>query len=86
MKIGGDYRVYPWHNTWPGAAKDLGIDPEQLVARVDDLAASAPDAFSEAASTDDVTSLHRELPDKLVSLIADRSHRCRVALQSSSAS
>lgn len=86
MKVGGDYGVYPWHNTWPRSAKDLGIDPDQLVARVDELAAMAPDAFSETTSTDGVMSLHRELPDKLVSLIADRSHRCRSVLRMSSAS
>jgi serine/threonine-protein kinase HipA len=86
MKIGGDYRVHPWHNTWPGAAKDLGIDPDRLVARVDELAALAPNAFSAAASADDVKSLHRDLPDKLALLIADRSHRCRDVLRLSSAS
>jgi serine/threonine-protein kinase HipA len=80
MKIGGDYGVYPSQNTWPGAAKDLGIEPDQLVARVDELAAVAPDAFSDAASADHVRSLHRELPDKLVSLVADRSRRCRAVL------
>jgi serine/threonine-protein kinase HipA len=86
MKIGGDYRVYPWHNTWPAAAKDLGLDPDRLIARVDQLAASAPDAFSDSASADDVKSLHRELPDTLVSLVAERSHRCRQILRSSVAS
>jgi serine/threonine-protein kinase HipA len=84
MKIGGDYRVHPWSNTWPGAAKDLGIDPDRLVARVDELAAVAPNAFSEAASTGDVVSLGRALPVKLVSLIAERSHRCRDVLRGSS--
>lgn len=85
MKIGGDYRLHPWRDPWPGAAKDLGIDPDRLVARVDELATLAPDAFGQAASADDVTSLRRDLPDELVSLVGDRARRCRDLLGSSKA-
>ena len=80
MKIGGDYRVYPWHNTWPGAARDLGLDTDLLMSRVDDLTAKAPDAFRDAATTKEVKRLDRELPDRLVALIADRAARCRVVV------
>ena len=77
MKIGGDYRVSLWQNPWPKTAADLGMDPDQLTSRVDDLTAAAPDAFRQAASAYEVMSLKRELPDKLASLVADRSRRCR---------
>lgn len=80
MKIGGDYRLYPWHNTWPAAAKDLGLDPDRLFGRVDELTSSASDAFSDAAAAKDVRGLHRELPDLLTSLVADRVRRCRRVL------
>jgi serine/threonine-protein kinase HipA len=82
MKIGGDYRVYPWRNTWPAAARELGLDPDETVQRVDALAAQAPDAFADAASTDDVSGLARDLPGRLVDLVADRVARCRALLQS----
>jgi serine/threonine-protein kinase HipA len=76
MKIGGDYRVFPWHNTWSGAAKDLGVDAEQLQNRVVELARMVPGAFAEAAATEEVKSLDRPLPARLVPLIAERSRRC----------
>ena len=82
MKIGGDYRMHPWRNTWPAAARELGLDPDETVQRVDALAAQAPDAFADAASTDDVSGLARDLPGRLVDLVADRVARCRALLQS----
>jgi serine/threonine-protein kinase HipA len=81
MKIGGDYRVYPWRNTWPAAAQELGLDPDETVQRVDALAARAPDAFADAVSADDVSNLRRDLPGRLVDLVADRVGRCQALLQ-----
>ncbi len=34
MKIGGDYRLLPYDNRWPTAARDLGLDAGALVDRV----------------------------------------------------
>jgi serine/threonine-protein kinase HipA len=84
MKIGGDYRVFPDHNTWPKAAGDLGIDPERVVLRVGELAVRAPDAFAEAASAPEVASLQRLLPARLVDLVADRVERCLALLRAAS--
>jgi hypothetical protein len=72
--------VYPWRNSWPGAAQVLGIDGDELMTRVDELTARAPDAFRSAADADTVKQLERELPNKLVSLIAERATRCRRAV------
>lgn len=83
MKIGGDYRVYPFQNTWPRTAGDLGLDPEQVVQRVSDLADRAPDALAEAAAVTEVASLNRLLPARLVDLVAERVARCRAVLQTS---
>ncbi len=80
MTIGSDYRVYPWNNSWPAAARDLGLNADGLIERVVDLASKAPDAFHDAASADEVTALNRDLPEKLASLIADRSKRCLALL------
>jgi len=76
MKIGGDYRVYPWQNTWAKAARELNLDADQLVDRVRELASAAPDAFSSAAAEPDVQSLDRPFTTKLIDLIADRARRC----------
>jgi serine/threonine-protein kinase HipA len=80
MKIGGEYRLAPLRNTWPAAARDLGLDADGLVARVGELASAAPDAFADAAATPDVKALGSDLPARLVDLVADRAGRCRQLL------
>jgi serine/threonine-protein kinase HipA len=82
MRIGGEYDVYPYRNTWPKAAHELGVDPDALLDRVRDLAARAGDSFSEAASDAAILALGRELPDRLTGLIADRASRCLALLDS----
>ena len=76
MKVGGDYRVVPARNTWPAAAKDLGLDPDALQDRILELGARAPEAFAEAANEPDVVALGRPMPVRLVDLVADRAARC----------
>ena len=76
MKVGRSYAVYPRHDYWPAAAKDLGLDAEALHARVHELAEAAPDAFSAAAGAPEVEALASELPSRLVDLIAGRARRC----------
>lgn len=76
MKIGGDYRVYPYKNPWPLAARELGLDEEALRLRVQELLMVAPQAFADSAKTPDVLTLDRPLPVKLVDLVAERAHRC----------
>jgi len=76
MKIGGDYRVFPYRDGWPAAAKDLGLEPDRAVQRVIELAEQTADAFSGAASAPEVAPLERSLPARLVDLIAARVERC----------
>jgi serine/threonine-protein kinase HipA len=85
MSIGGDYRVDPARNTWPKAAKELGIVPELALERVLALARRAPDALSEAAGTPEVAKLDSSLPARLVDLVAERCRRCIAILASSAA-
>ncbi len=86
MKVGGDYHVYPHHNTWKAAAKDLGLDGERALDRVFALAERAPDAFAEAAGAPGVTAIDRPLPPLLVDLVSERVERCKTILRSSSPS
>ena len=76
MKIGGDYRVSPERNTWPAAAKDLGVDPHHLGSRVQEVGMTIADAFADAANAPEVRALECPLPYKLVDLISDRVTRC----------
>ncbi len=76
MKIGGDYRVAPQGNTWPAAARDLGVDATAMIDRARELAGVAPEAFAAAVGAPDVVALGRELPRRLLDLVADRAARC----------
>ena len=76
MKIGSEYRVFPDRNTWPEAARQLGVDPTALLDRARELANAAPEAFADAVRAPAVATLHRPLPDKLLALVADRAARC----------
>jgi serine/threonine-protein kinase HipA len=80
MKIGSSYEVYPQRDRWPDAARDLGLAAEEVVDRARELAEIAPDAFAAAVRTPQVTALQRELPSRLLDLVADRAHRCTAIL------
>lgn len=76
MKVGSSYDVFPHHNPWPRAARDLDLKVDALIERVHQLAAAAPQAFHDAAHATDVADLDRPLPATLVDLVADRAERC----------
>jgi len=84
MKIGGDYRVLPYRNPWPDAARDLGLDAAALVARVRELASLAPDVFADAAEAPEVRELDRPLSGRLVDLVSARAARCLRLIESTS--
>jgi serine/threonine-protein kinase HipA len=71
MKIGKEYQLNPYRNRWPEAAADLGLHADQVVSRVCELAARAPDAFADAAAAVD-----SDLPTRLTDLVAGRASRC----------
>lgn len=76
MKLGGHYDVFTYRNPWPRMAEELSVDTDRLIARVAELAARAPDAFADAATTREVTELGRDLPLRLVDLVSERVGRC----------
>jgi serine/threonine-protein kinase HipA len=81
MKIGGEYgveRVAGRH--WRRFAVANGLAVEPMLARLDHLAAAAPDAFASAAKTDTVDGLASTLPGRLVAAVTARAARCREAL------
>jgi serine/threonine-protein kinase HipA len=81
MKLGGDYRVVPFNDTWDAAAVDLGVDAEALHARVWQLLALTPDMFAQAAHAADVVELGSDLPARLTDLVASRATWCRKLLE-----
>ena len=85
MKIGGDYGVFPRRNTWPAAARDLGLGSAELLDRVRALADVAPDALADAVNAPDVAALDRSLPTRLLELVSERVAECRRLLGSSAA-
>jgi serine/threonine-protein kinase HipA len=84
MKIGSSYEVYPQRNRWPEAARDLGVDGDALTDRARELAQIAPEAYADAARAPEVAALKRELPSRLLDLVADRACRCLEALTQAS--
>jgi serine/threonine-protein kinase HipA len=85
MKIGADYRVFPYRNTWPDAARDLGLNAGALVARARELAHLAPGAFAEAAEAPAIRELDRPLPGRLLDLVSARASRCLRLIETKSA-
>jgi hypothetical protein len=55
----------------------MGIDPDLGLHRVRELAGKVAEAFAEAAAAPDVVALGRDLPSRLVDIIAERAVRCR---------
>lgn len=83
MTLGGNYDVFTYRNPWPRAADEIGVDADRVTARVAELAARAPDAFADAATTRDVAALGRDLPHQLVDLVSERVSRCIALLEAS---
>jgi serine/threonine-protein kinase HipA len=77
MTIGGDYGVFPLRNTWPAAARDLGLDSAELLDRVRALAEVAPDALADAVNAPELAALDRSLPARLLELVSERVAECR---------
>jgi hypothetical protein len=57
----------------------MGLDPAFVLARVGELTSAAADAFAEAAPDPEVVALQRDLPGRLVDMIAARAaHRAKL--------
>ena len=82
MKVGDDYRLRRTDRrvAWERAAVELKLDPERLIARVLDLARRTPDAMARAATDATLSEGAADMPQRLVTLISERSERCSAVL------
>jgi serine/threonine-protein kinase HipA len=76
MKLAGHYGVYANRNPWPRVAGELRLDPDELAERVGALTARTPDAFADAAASEDVVALGRDLAPRLVDLVSEQASHC----------
>lgn len=82
MKVGDDYRLRRTErpSAWERSADELKLDRTRLISRVVDLAARTPEAFNQAVLECDLGGFASDLPDRLVTLVAERCRRCEQAL------
>jgi serine/threonine-protein kinase HipA len=81
MRIGGEYgvvRVERRH--WHRFAEAVGLDPDQAIQRIDDMASQITDAFAGIVDSESVRAVRSELPNRLLDRIARRADVCRQAL------
>ena len=82
MKIGGEYGVDATSGRhWRRFAQANRLDPDETIARIDDLAARTPDAFATAAKDKAVRALQSQLPARLADRIATRAAQCHKQLE-----
>src|SRR6266511_288505 len=82
MKIGGEYGLDAVHGRhWRRFAQANQLDPDETVARLDDLATRTPDAFTASAEDEAVQALKSQLPSRLTDRVAARAAQCRKKLE-----
>ena len=82
MKIGGEYGLDAVHGRhWRRFAQANRLDPDQTIARIDDLATRTPDAFTASARDNAVQTLRSHLPSRLTDRVAARAAQCRKKLE-----
>jgi serine/threonine-protein kinase HipA len=84
MKLGGEYRLnWQYQRHWQRLAVHVGLPAEEVLARVNELAAALPDAFGavvEASATLDP--MQRSFGERLIELVSVRAATCRRQLAS----
>jgi len=77
MRVGGEYRIAALQGRhWRRFAEENGLDPGATLARVDELASRAPDAFKAAAAQD----VGGDLGERLCLRVTTHAEACRAAL------
>lgn len=77
MRIGGEYALsYLGRSNWVRLAAAVGLDPDETVDRIADIAARTPDALAAACAAPEVVALGRPMPDRLLAAVRDRALRC----------
>ncbi len=81
MKVGDNKKLAMIRRQdWTTLAKQCGLDPDLVTARIEDLATRVPDAFADAARAEDVVSCPSPIPERLVATVEENVSRCRSAL------
>ena len=78
MKIGDEYRLRRtdrWR-AWERAADKIGLNQQQVLARVHDLAVRLPEAFQQAISSEHTRALDTDFPQRLAELATHRAEHC----------
>jgi serine/threonine-protein kinase HipA len=82
MRIGREYRLERIQGRhWRRFAVENRLDPDRLIARIDDMARHMVAAFETAAADPSIEQLDSPMPQQLVDAIARRIPRCREFLQ-----
>lgn len=82
MKIGDEYRVEATTGRhWRNFAAANGLDPDETIARIDQLVERAPEAFGTAAKAETIRDLKSKLPDRLTERISAAAEKCRTRLR-----
>lgn len=81
MRVGGEDRIESISGRhWRRFAERNRLDPDETVARVDELAARTPDCFEKAAQDGAVQALASGLPAQLAERVTVHALQCRKAL------
>ncbi len=81
MRIGGEYGVSKVERRhWHRFAETVGLDPDQAIQRIDNMASQISDAFAGIVDSEPVRAVRSELPNRLLDRIALRADVCRQAL------
>ncbi len=77
MKVGGEYRLREISRRhWERESKELGVDREELVHRLADLAARIPDELSAVCADPALKALDSALPARLTDAVSEHASRC----------
>jgi serine/threonine-protein kinase HipA len=83
MKLGGEYRFRDIRlRHWRRQAEELGIDPDELVHRVNDLANQLPDHITDVERSMTEEGLTHPLIRRLAARLTARAKACRRVLGS----
>jgi serine/threonine-protein kinase HipA len=82
MRVGHEYRISRLQRRhWLRLADDCLLDGDEVVSRVDELAARLPDALSEVCADPTIRAMNSSLPGRLCERVAEHAARSRESLR-----
>ena len=84
MKIGGKYRLHRIGTTeWRKCAKELRVEPTQLLDRIREMATALPDHLSTVIRSARQDGISHSIMDALMESLIARAKQCRMAIETS---